>query len=238
MPLIELRLVGDDGTEQPWDGKAMGEVQPRAVGGLDVLQRRARHRAVGLGVAADRRRGRDHSEGYLQLVDRAKDLVKSGGEWISSVDLEGAIMGHPKVLEAAVIGVAQSEAAGEAARVRGGEARRGAHEGGSALVPGGKGGQVVASRRRRVPRGDPEDERRQVLEEGAPRPVRGLQAAYGIGGLLRQSAVRVPLASQHPDRSRQAIPDSNAGTKGGTSLEPWFGCLASEAASRARGPSR
>jgi acyl-CoA synthetase (AMP-forming)/AMP-acid ligase II len=46
------------------------------------------------------------SEGYLQLVDRAKDLVKSGGEWISSVDLEGAIMGHPKVLEAAVIGVA------------------------------------------------------------------------------------------------------------------------------------
>jgi fatty-acyl-CoA synthase len=44
-------------------------------------------------------------EGYIQIVDRTKDLVKSGGEWISSVELESAIMGHPKVLEAAVIGV-------------------------------------------------------------------------------------------------------------------------------------
>jgi fatty-acyl-CoA synthase len=44
-------------------------------------------------------------EGYVQLVDRAKDVIKSGGEWISSVDLENAIMGHPKVLEAAVVAV-------------------------------------------------------------------------------------------------------------------------------------
>jgi len=45
-------------------------------------------------------------EGYLQIMDRTKDLVKSGGEWISSVDLENAIMAHPKVMEAAVIAVA------------------------------------------------------------------------------------------------------------------------------------
>jgi fatty-acyl-CoA synthase len=44
-------------------------------------------------------------EGYIRLVDRTKDLVKSGGEWISSVELENAIMGHPAVLEAAVVGV-------------------------------------------------------------------------------------------------------------------------------------
>jgi len=44
-------------------------------------------------------------DGMLQLVDRTKDLVKSGGEWISSVELEGLIMGHPKVLEACVIGI-------------------------------------------------------------------------------------------------------------------------------------
>jgi fatty-acyl-CoA synthase len=44
-------------------------------------------------------------EGYIQIVDRTKDLVKSGGEWISSVELESTIMGHPKVLEAAVIGI-------------------------------------------------------------------------------------------------------------------------------------
>src|ERR1700761_8766821 len=46
------------------------------------------------------------ANGYIQIMDRTKDLVKSGGEWISSVDLENAIMGHPKVAEAAVIGVA------------------------------------------------------------------------------------------------------------------------------------
>ena len=45
------------------------------------------------------------AEGYIQIMDRTKDLVKSGGEWISSVDLENAIMAHPKVAEAAVIGV-------------------------------------------------------------------------------------------------------------------------------------
>jgi fatty-acyl-CoA synthase len=44
-------------------------------------------------------------EGYIQIMDRTKDLVKSGGEWISSVDLENAIMGHPKVMECAVIAV-------------------------------------------------------------------------------------------------------------------------------------
>jgi fatty-acyl-CoA synthase len=45
-------------------------------------------------------------DGYIKLVDRTKDVIKSGGEWISSVDLENVIMGHPKVAEAAVIGVA------------------------------------------------------------------------------------------------------------------------------------
>ena len=45
-------------------------------------------------------------DGYVTLVDRAKDVIKSGGEWVSSVDLENAIMGHPKVAEAAVIGLA------------------------------------------------------------------------------------------------------------------------------------
>ncbi|WP_407062680.1 AMP-binding enzyme, partial [Aquabacterium sp.] len=46
------------------------------------------------------------ADGYLQLVDRAKDVIKSGGEWISSIDLENAAMGHPAVAEAAIIGVA------------------------------------------------------------------------------------------------------------------------------------
>jgi len=49
------------------------------------------------------------AHGYLQIVDRSKDLVKSGGEWISSVDLENVLMGHPFVKEAAVIGVAHAK---------------------------------------------------------------------------------------------------------------------------------
>ncbi len=107
MPLIELRLIGDDGTEQPWDGKSMGEVQIR---GPWVATEYYKDERPGEqwhdGWLKTGDVGVIDSEGYLQLVDRAKDLVKSGGEWISSVDLEGAIMGHPKVLEAAVIGVA------------------------------------------------------------------------------------------------------------------------------------
>ncbi|WP_046241982.1 AMP-binding enzyme, partial [Delftia acidovorans] len=46
------------------------------------------------------------ADGFLQLVDRAKDVIKSGGEWISSIDVENAAMGHPGVAEAAIIGVA------------------------------------------------------------------------------------------------------------------------------------
>ena len=93
--------------EQPWDGKAMGEVQIR---GPWVATEYYKDEQPGAqwhdGWLKTGDVGVIDSEGYLQLVDRAKDLVKSGGEWISSVDLEGAIMGHPKVLEAAVIGVA------------------------------------------------------------------------------------------------------------------------------------
>ena len=49
---------------------------------------------------------RDSPNGYMQITDRAKDVIKSGGEWISSIDLENVAVGHPEVLEAAVIGVA------------------------------------------------------------------------------------------------------------------------------------
>jgi fatty-acyl-CoA synthase len=107
VPGVELRLAAvDTGAIQPWDGKAVGEIQVR---GPWVT------RGYYRGVDPDRftadgwlRTGdvaNVDPEGYIQIVDRTKDLVKSGGEWISSVELESAIMGHPKVLEAAVIGV-------------------------------------------------------------------------------------------------------------------------------------
>jgi fatty-acyl-CoA synthase len=107
LPCVEIRIVDEQGKEQPWDGESTGELECR---GPWVIK--AYYNAP---EAADRfhdgwfRTGdiaAIDAEGYIIIVDRAKDLVKSGGEWISSVDLENAIMGHPKVAEAAVIAIA------------------------------------------------------------------------------------------------------------------------------------
>jgi fatty-acyl-CoA synthase len=107
-PGVEVRIVDSDTREElPWDDKASGEVEAR---GPWVAKRYYRTDEPGEQFSADGwlRTGdvATISElGYLRLVDRTKDLVKSGGEWISSVDLENQIMGHPKVAEAAVIAV-------------------------------------------------------------------------------------------------------------------------------------
>ena len=123
---VEARIVGDDGATLPRDGASVGELEVRGpwvtasyyhpddpevddkfhdgwlrtgdVGTLDPL-------------------------GYIALSDRAKDVIKSGGEWISSVDLENALMGHPDVVEAAVVGIPdekwQERPAGDRRRPRG-----------------------------------------------------------------------------------------------------------------------
>jgi fatty-acyl-CoA synthase len=106
VPGIRFRVVAEDGTEVGWDGKSMGEVEvkgnwvaaeyyndPTGADRFDAGWLRTGDVAV------------VDEFGFLQLVDRTKDLVKSGGEWISSVELESTLMGHPAVLEAAVIGV-------------------------------------------------------------------------------------------------------------------------------------
>ena len=107
VPGVELRLAAvDTGATLPWDGKAVGEIQVRGpwvtasyYRGLDP----DRFTADGWLRTGDV--ANVDPDGYVQIVDRTKDLVKSGGEWISSVELESEIMGHPKVLEAAVVGV-------------------------------------------------------------------------------------------------------------------------------------
>lgn len=106
-PLVEIRIVDPETDEaQPWDGEARGEVQCAgpwiAAGyyggaGTEQFTDDGWLRTGDVGVITP--------EGYLKLVDRTKDLVKSGGEWISSVELENEIMAHPKVKEAAVIGI-------------------------------------------------------------------------------------------------------------------------------------
>ncbi len=107
LPFIEVRLVNDDG-EAPWDGIATGELQLRgpwvASGYHDNPEANDKWTADGWFATGDV--ATIDPEGYIQITDRAKDLIKSGGEWISSVALEGALMDHPAVKEAAVIAVA------------------------------------------------------------------------------------------------------------------------------------
>ncbi len=178
IPLVDLRIV-DPGTDEelPWDGEARGELQ-----------------ATGPWIASsyynDDRSGDSFTEdgwlrtgdvatispnGYVRLVDRTKDLVKSGGEWISSVELENAIMAHPKIAEAAVIGIPDEKWS----------------ERPMACVVPNDGEEVTLEELQeflgeRVPevvdpeghgdhRGGPQDLGRQVLQEDAARAVRGAQ---------------------------------------------------------------
>jgi fatty-acyl-CoA synthase len=104
---VDIRIVDDSGAVLPWDGESMGELQvrgPWVVGSYyDNPESADRFTADGWFRTGDV--ATIDAEGYVQITDRTKDLIKSGGEWVSSVDVENLIMSHPKVLEAAVIAV-------------------------------------------------------------------------------------------------------------------------------------
>jgi fatty-acyl-CoA synthase len=104
VPFVEIRARGDEGLV-PWDGKTMGELEVRGPSiiktyfnteeGDDKFSEGGWFKTGDI-VTIDRR-------GFIKITDRTKDLIKSGGEWISSVELENALMAHPAVAEAAVI---------------------------------------------------------------------------------------------------------------------------------------
>lgn len=109
-PLVDMRAVGDDG-EIPWDGQSYGELQVRgpfiAAGYYRLPEEQDKWTddgwlRTGDVVTID-------ADGYMKITDRTKDLIKSGGEWISSVDLENALVGHPAIKEAAVIAIRHSK---------------------------------------------------------------------------------------------------------------------------------
>ena len=104
---VDARIVADSGAELPWDGESMGELQVRGpwvvASYYDNPESADRFTADGWFRTGDV--ATIDAEGYVQITDRTKDLIKSGGEWVSSVDVENLIMSHPKVLEAAVIAV-------------------------------------------------------------------------------------------------------------------------------------
>lgn len=105
VPGVEIRICDDDGSELPWDGSEQGEIEirgPWITGSyyLDPTDEKFHDGWLRTGDVAT-----IEPNGFIQITDRAKDVIKSGGEWISSVDLENTLMGHPAVVEAAVVGV-------------------------------------------------------------------------------------------------------------------------------------
>ena len=108
VPLVDMRVRGDDGSDAPWDGKSVGEIQVRGP---------VHHGHLPRGAASSEDKFTDDgwlrtgdvaamdALGFVRITDRTKDLIKSGGEWISSVDLENALMAHPAIAEAAVIAI-------------------------------------------------------------------------------------------------------------------------------------
>ncbi|MDQ2954032.1 MAG: AMP-binding protein, partial [Pseudomonadota bacterium] len=103
---VEMKITDDAGKRLPWDGKTFGRLKVR---GPAVAKSYFKGEAGNLLDAEGFFETGDVSTidpyGYMQITDRSKDVIKSGGEWISSIDLENLAVGHPKVAEAAVIGV-------------------------------------------------------------------------------------------------------------------------------------
>jgi fatty-acyl-CoA synthase len=110
-PFVEIRAVDESGSIVPWDGKTMGELEVRgawiASGYYEDDSQADRWTDDGWFKTGDI--ATIEEGGYIEIQDRSKDVIKSGGEWVSSVALENAIMGHPAVAEAAVIAVADEK---------------------------------------------------------------------------------------------------------------------------------
>jgi fatty-acyl-CoA synthase len=100
-----MKITDDNGRELPWDGKTFGRLKVR---GASILRRYYRDELDALDEHGFFDTGDVATldpHGYMHITDRAKDVIKSGGEWISSIALENLAVGHPQVAEAAVIGV-------------------------------------------------------------------------------------------------------------------------------------
>jgi fatty-acyl-CoA synthase len=104
LPWVEARLVDDEGAEVPWDGESTGELEVRGpwVAAHYFNDDTAEDKFDSGWLRTGDIASMDESA-FMQITDRSKDVIKSGGEWISSVELENEMMSHPDVIEAAVI---------------------------------------------------------------------------------------------------------------------------------------
>jgi acyl-CoA synthetase (AMP-forming)/AMP-acid ligase II len=168
-------VTDDEDNERPWDGKTFGRLKVRG-----PAVSRAYYGGAGK-EQFDEEEWFDTGDvahidenGYMQITDRAKDVIKSGGEWISTIDLENLAVGHPDVAEAAVIGV-------KPARHRQ-ETGQEPHEGGPPRLHGRQDRQMVDAGRRGLRRRYPAHRDRQDPEDRAARSVQGVPSADGRSG--------------------------------------------------------
>ena len=195
VPGVELRIVDDAGTVLPWDGAAVGEIEVRGpwVTASYYLDEDTQKFHDGWLRTGDV--GTVDARGFIQITDRAKDVIKSGGEWISSVDLENDLMAHPDVIEAAVIGVPDARwderplacvVLRENAETRPDELRAFLDRSRRALVAAAKWAFIEQV---------PEDQRRQVRQEGAARALRRGEARGGRSRRRRGRIARRELSA-------------------------------------------
>ncbi len=102
---VDMRIVGEDGSELPNDGKAFGDLQVRGPWVIQSYFKGEGGDPLKQGWFPTGDVATLDPDGYMQITDRSKDVIKSGGEWISSIDLECIAMAHPAIAEAAVIGI-------------------------------------------------------------------------------------------------------------------------------------
>jgi fatty-acyl-CoA synthase len=102
---VELRIVDAGGDELPWDGEAVGEIEVRGPWVTAEYYGDPSPEKFHDGWLCTGDVGSVDSRGFVQITDRAKDVIKSGGEWISSVELENLLMAHPDLVEASVVGI-------------------------------------------------------------------------------------------------------------------------------------
>ncbi len=176
---VEMKITDDTGRKLPWDGKTFGRLKVRGPAvtkayfkeGHDVLDEEGYFDTGDVSTI--------DPYGYMQITDRSKDVIKSGGEWISSIEIENIAVGHPKVAEAAVIGLSHPKwderpllvvvpKKGETATPRG-----------VAGVPAGQDRQMVDARRYRVRGRHPAYRDRQDPKDCAARALQGLRLSDG-----------------------------------------------------------
>ena len=175
---VEMKIVDDENNELPWDGKRFGRLKVR---GFAVAETYFRDEG---GKILDDNGFFDTGDvatidpnGFMQITDRAKDVIKSGGEWISTIDIENLAVAHPDVAEAAVIGVHHSKWDERPLLVVVPKEGREPDYPGGSRIPQAQDRQVVDARRHAGRARDPAHRDRQDQQAEAARVVQGLQAA-------------------------------------------------------------